>query len=84
MVYIKREVDELITKWFDENKKNALMIFGARQVGKTESIRSFIRNKFEIDNDDLLPEIVTIHRQSKERKIKKIFSSYLLLDRWFC
>ena len=67
MVYIKREVDELITKWFDENEKNALMIFGARQVGKTESIRNFIRNKFEIDNDDLLPEInIVINQEARD------------------
>ena len=85
MVYIKREVDELITKWFDENEKNALMIFGARQVGKTESIRSFIRNKFEIDNDDLLPEInIVINQEARDIILNnRVMGEYSLIESLF-
>ena len=85
MVYIKREVDELITNWFDENEKNALMIFGARQVGKTESIRNFIRNKFEIDNDDLLPEInIVINQEARDIILNnRVMGEYSLIESLF-
>ena len=40
---LKRKIDPFIEKWYRENKKNALLIKGARQVGKTHEIRSELK-----------------------------------------
>lgn len=52
--YIKRNIDKTITDWFEGNNK-VLMILGARQIGKTESIKHFLKNQFGIEEDDRLP-----------------------------
>ena len=58
---IKRKVDQKISKWI-ENSKKALMVTGARQVGKTYSIREALKshdcNYLEInliENPELIP-----------------------------
>lgn len=38
--YIKRSIDKTIIDWFKGTNK-ALMILGARQIGKTESVKHF-------------------------------------------
>lgn len=54
MTYIKRNIDKIIEDWFNSDKR-ALMILGARQIGKSESAKEFLRNLYKINNDSLLP-----------------------------
>ncbi|MDD6071006.1 MAG: AAA family ATPase [Clostridiales bacterium] len=42
-----REIERRIEKFFKENSKRALMITGARQVGKTYIIRQFAKKNFQ-------------------------------------
>ena len=42
-----REIEERIEKFFRENSGRALMITGARQVGKTYIVREFAKKNFE-------------------------------------
>lgn len=42
-----REIEQQIERFFEKDPKRALMITGARQVGKTYIIREFARKKFE-------------------------------------
>ncbi len=44
---IKRDIEKQISQFFDTEKKEALMITGARQVGKTYTIRKFAKEHFE-------------------------------------
>ena len=41
-----REIEEKIKDFFQTEKKSALMITGARQVGKTYCIREFAKENF--------------------------------------
>lgn len=43
---LKRKIDSYLLKWKNE-RKTALLVDGARQIGKTFSIRNFIANNFE-------------------------------------
>lgn len=54
MAYIKRNVDKTIEDWFNSDKR-ALMILGARQIGKSESIKEFLRKLYNITDDTHLP-----------------------------
>ena len=49
--YIDREIDQRIQDWANGNER-ALIILGARQVGKTESIRHFLGNHYGIEKWD--------------------------------
>ena len=40
-MYLKRKVDQYLEKWKQNNGRNPLIIKGARQIGKTESILHF-------------------------------------------
>ncbi len=40
-MYIKRKIDAELTVWKNENGRKPLLVRGARQVGKTKSIREF-------------------------------------------
>ena len=58
---MKRKISEKIKSYFDTGKK-ALLITGARQVGKTYIIREFAKNNFEslieinfLENKDAIP-----------------------------
>lgn len=42
----RRKIDEYLKFWFNE-RKTALLVTGARQIGKTFSIEQFIKNNFE-------------------------------------
>ena len=42
-----REIEQQIERFFEKNPKRALMITGARQVGKTYIIREFAKKNFE-------------------------------------
>ena len=43
---LKREISERLYSWKNENKKKALCVIGARQIGKTTIIREFARNEY--------------------------------------
>ncbi len=40
-MYLKRKIDSFLTEWKADKKHKPLIVKGARQVGKTESIRTF-------------------------------------------
>ena len=40
-MYLKRKVDIFLKTWKNKKNKNPLIIRGARQIGKTESIKNF-------------------------------------------
>lgn len=54
--YIKRDIDKVIEEW-DKSGQKALMILGARQIGKTYSIEEFLKNKYTARTYEVLPEI---------------------------
>ena len=45
--YIPRKFDQFLTNWKADRNRNPLLVKGARQVGKTESIRYFARRNYE-------------------------------------
>lgn len=47
MEYLKRKIDEYLTEWKKNPQKKPLIIKGARQIGKTESIRHFAFANYE-------------------------------------
>lgn len=44
---LKRDISERLYSWKNENKKKALCVIGARQIGKTTIIREFARKEYE-------------------------------------
>lgn len=47
MQYLKRKIDDYLEKWFMDTEKKPLIIKGARQIGKTESIRRFASKHYD-------------------------------------
>lgn len=47
MPYLRRKIDDYLEKWYKDEKKKPLIIKGARQVGKTQSIRMFAGTHYE-------------------------------------
>lgn len=47
IVYLKRKADVYLQKWKDSPDRNPLIIKGARQVGKTETVRHFAKDNYE-------------------------------------
>ena len=47
MELLKRKIDQYLVDWKNSNNKLPLIVKGARQVGKTASIRFFARNNYE-------------------------------------
>ena len=47
MQYLKRKIDDYLEKWFVDTEKKPLIIKGARQIGKTESIRRFATKHYD-------------------------------------
>ncbi len=47
MLYLKRKADDFLDKWKSQQDWKPLIIKGARQVGKTETIRRFGRMNYE-------------------------------------
>ena len=47
MVYLKRKIDSFLESWYRDSEKKPLIIKGARQIGKTESIRRFASVHYE-------------------------------------
>ena len=40
-MYLKRKIDAYLTAWKADPERKPLIVKGARQIGKTESIRRF-------------------------------------------
>lgn len=46
MSYLRRKIDTYLDNWFSNENKKPLIIKGARQIGKTESIRIFAKKHY--------------------------------------
>ncbi len=46
-MYLKRKIDEFLQTWKESPDRNPLIVKGARQVGKTESILHFGKNNYQ-------------------------------------
>ena len=46
MAYLQRKVDQCLGNWLRDPDKKPHIIKGARQIGKTESIRCFASDRF--------------------------------------
>ena len=46
-MYLRREIDQFLIEWKRNPNKNPLIVKGARQIGKTESIRYFIKKVYK-------------------------------------
>lgn len=44
---LRRKAYDKLTEWKNQKKKNALFIYGARQIGKTTLIREFAKDNYE-------------------------------------
>lgn len=47
IVYLKRKIDVFLDNWFNDVNRKPLIIKGARQIGKTESIRRFASTHYD-------------------------------------
>ena len=47
MVYFKRKIDEFLADWKNNHSRKPLIVKGARQIGKTESILHFANENYE-------------------------------------
>ena len=47
MKLLRRKVDKFLLDWKNNPEKKPLIVKGARQIGKTESIRAFGRANYE-------------------------------------
>ena len=47
MPLLKRKIDRFLLEWKNNSNRMSLIIKGARQIGKTESIRHFAKNNYE-------------------------------------
>ena len=46
-MYLKRKVDKYLSEWYEKTDHKPLIIKGARQVGKTESIMQFAETNYD-------------------------------------
>ncbi len=46
-MYLKRKVDTILSEWHENPSRKPLIIKGARQVGKTESIMRFAKGCYD-------------------------------------
>ncbi len=67
---MKRLIDWHLLKWKDEKRRKPLLLRGARQIGKTYSIRQFAKNfdSFVELNFELTPEAKTIFEKDLQPK----------------
>ena len=47
MPFLRRKIDDYLIKWKANPDRMPLIIKGARQIGKTESVRNFIKNNYK-------------------------------------
>ena len=58
-VYIKRKADQYLAEWKADSQRKPLIVKGARQIGKTESIMHFARSNYEkICNSIVVHDII--------------------------
>ena len=46
-MYLKRHIDQYLEEWHQDPDKLPLIVKGARQVGKTESIQHFAKENYD-------------------------------------
>ena len=46
-VYIKRKADQYLAEWKADTQRKPLIVKGARQIGKTETILHFTSSNYE-------------------------------------
>lgn len=46
-MYLKRKIDDFLVQWKNDSAHKPLIVKGARQIGKTESVLNFARNNYE-------------------------------------
>lgn len=46
-MHLKRKIDRFLNQWYSDPKRLPLLVKGARQIGKTESVRYFARAHYE-------------------------------------
>lgn len=51
MGYLKRKIDLYLETWLKDKDKKPLVVKGARQIGKTRSIRQFAKTHYDIVNE---------------------------------
>lgn len=44
---LKRKIDQILIDWKNKKDHNPLIVYGARQIGKTTSIREFAKNNYK-------------------------------------
>lgn len=71
MELLKRKVDKFLVDWKNKEDKKPLIIKGARQIGKTESIKNFAKNNYK--------NVVEINF-AIEKKYKSIFNDGFEVD----
>ena len=47
MNYLRRKIDKYLDEWYESENKKPLIIKGARQIGKTKSIREFAKRHYD-------------------------------------
>ena len=47
MELLRRKIDKYLVEWKNSIDKKPLIVKGARQIGKTESIRNFAENNYK-------------------------------------
>ena len=47
MERLRRKIDQYLIEWKNSENKMPLIIKGARQIGKTESIENFAKNNYK-------------------------------------
>ena len=47
MNYLRRKIDKYLDEWYENKNKKPLIIKGARQIGKTKSIREFAKRHYD-------------------------------------
>ena len=45
-MYLRRKIDDYLKEWKNSEERKPLIIKGARQIGKTESIRKFAEENY--------------------------------------
>ena len=71
MELLKRKIDEYLVNWKKNSERNPLIVKGARQIGKTASIRHFAENNYK--------NIIEINFV-EEKKYKDIFDDGFQVD----
>ena len=73
-LYLSRKFDELLLRWFAQDRKLPLLVKGARQVGKTESIRHFAVGRY-----DSLVEINFVERPEFKAIVRDGYSETAII-----